>query len=63
MVIMCKNKETFAILYSDHETKVYKSSRLHCNNNKETFAILYLDHETKVYNSSRSLLTSKAGAF
>ena len=59
---MCKNKETFAILYSDHETKVYKSSRLHCNNNKETFAILYLDHETKVYNSSRLLLTSNAGA-
>ena len=25
---MCKNKETFAILYFDHETKVYTSSKL-----------------------------------
>ena len=28
MVIMCKNKETLAILCFDHETKVYNSSRL-----------------------------------
>ena len=28
MVIMCKNKETFAILCFDHETKGYNSSRL-----------------------------------
>ena len=44
MVIMCKNKETFAILCFDHETKVYTSSKLLLTSNAGACKVYYNKH-------------------